>query len=55
LAIWTNTQLVHRFGIVYSPVPDLADFLVELRGAVAELQPQVPNQVRAIVAATISP
>ena len=54
LAIWTNAQLVHRFGIVHSPVPDLAGFLVELRDAVAELQPQVPNQVRAIVAATTS-
>ena len=49
LAIWTNAELVRRFGVVHHPVPDMTGFISNLRRAVAELQPQVPAQVRAIV------
>ena len=50
LALWTNAELARRFGTVFYPVPDIARFLYELRRAVTELQPMVPEQVAGIVA-----
>jgi hypothetical protein len=50
LAIWANQELEQRFGTVFHPIPDLGRFLIDLRRAVNELQPEVPAKVREIVA-----
>ena len=50
LALWTNAELARRFGTVFYPVPDINRFLNDLRRAVSELEPRVPEQVAAIVA-----
>jgi hypothetical protein len=50
LAVWANRELEQRFGTVVHPVPDLGRFLIDLRRAVTELQPEVPAKVREIVA-----
>jgi hypothetical protein len=50
LALWTNAELASQFGTVFYPVPDIARFLNDLRRAVAELQPRVPEQVAEVVA-----
>ena len=49
LALWTDAELVGRFGTVFHPVPNLSRFIADLRGAIEELRPRVPAQVRAIV------
>jgi hypothetical protein len=50
LTIWANQELEQRFGTVFHPIPDLGRFLIDLRRAVNELQPEVPAKVREIVA-----
>jgi hypothetical protein len=55
LALWTDAELTRRFGVVQYPVPDLSRFLLEVRRAIGELQPQVPQQIRSIVNAIAVP
>lgn len=52
LAVWTDTELVRRFGVVYFPVTDLPGFLDAIRRAITELHRDVPQQIRAIVTAS---
>jgi hypothetical protein len=52
LAYWTNQELANRFGIIYYPVPDLGNLIRDIRRAVGQLRPSLPERIHSIVAGT---
>jgi hypothetical protein len=52
LALWANSEMVARFGVIHHPVADLTRLLAELRRHAQLLERQIPDRVREIVAAS---